>query len=574
MARLALLTRSHHKRVVLSTLVSMVSTLVMIIPPYMTKLLVDQVYPNQDETLLGIVVISTALVTILADLMVQARDYFISYMSMRMGLGTNFEFYRHVSGLDLSFFESRKVGEISARARDALDAVTGFIASANSLLANAITLAVFPPILFFVNWKLALLCLAVTPLSFGTNYLVARLNAKRERQVAALNAETNARKVEFLSGISTIQALSLEDRMLARIRGSSLDSARIRLGVVLWQRGSAFVAHALRAIGTLCYTWFGWSEVLAGTMSLGTFLAFSMYSGYLTGPINGLLGIVVNLPTFFVHLERFTEVYERRTRIESPRGALAKCEGVGGIALENVSFRYDSGSLVLEGLNLDIDQGSKVGIVGTSGAGKTTLVQLIPRFFDPTEGVVRIGGHDIRRYDVKWLRQQISYVQQEPFLFSGSILDNIAIAVGSREVDRAAIEDAAGKACIHDAIMRLPKGYDTPVGEWGRQLSQGQRQRIALARVLLRKTRIVILDEATSALDLPTEEELLDVLAQELRDCATIIVSHRPTAIRDADKVFLLDKKTIAAEGDFRSLLGSDSRLQGALSSSAGVPPA
>ena len=228
----------------------------------------------------------------------------------------------------------------------------------------------------------------------------------------------------------------------------------------------------------------------------------------------------------------------------------------GHISFQNVSFSYDTNRPTLCNLNLEVEPGKVIGIVGPSGAGKTTLVQLIPRFYDPIEGAVCIDGYDARQLDLQEMRGQISYMQQEAFIFSGSIFDNIAI--GDADADAARVEAAARKACIHETISGLEQGYNTQVGERGSRLSQGQKQRIALARVLIRSSPIVILDEATSSLDVETESRIFQILREELADSTTIVITHRLSAIKDADGIIVLNEGSICEQGTYDRLSSED----------------
>ena len=493
------LTRSHHKRLYLAVLVNLVLTVLMIVPPYMTKLLFDYVYPNRDETLLYVVLLSIALFACFSDLITQVKDYFVSFLNMSLSLGTNFEFYHHVSELDISFFNNRRVGEITSRAKDALESVGGIMQVASSFIMNSITLIIFPPILLYINWKLALLSLAVIPFDLVISYFISKHVAAKTRITSEINAEVNARKFEFLSGMRTIQALGVEQEVFNGIKDATIESTQIRIRMIFWQRVASFTINALRAVSVLFYGWYGWTSILSGNMSLGTYMAFTAYSGYLRGPIRGLLGLVSRIQVLLVHIDRFTEIYDLEPEIKTPPVPIRISQIYGHIFFQNVSFSYDANRPTLRNLNLEVEPGKVIGIVGPSGAGKTTLVQLIPRFYDPIEGAVCIDGYDTRQLDLQELRGQISYMQQEAFIFSGSIFDNIAI--GDVDTDAARVEAAARKACIHEVISSLEQGYNTQVGERGSLLSQGQKQRIALARVLIRSSPIVILDEATSSLE-------------------------------------------------------------------------
>ena len=482
----------------------------MLIPPYMTKLLLDQVYPNQDDSLLHVIVIATAALAIFSGLIYEVKDYFVSILNMRLGLGTNFEFYRHLSKMDIAFFSERQIGEIASRARDALTSVGGIIHIANSFITSSLTVLIFPPLLLWIDWKLALLSMMILPVDFAISLGVSRYSASRTRLTAEIDAEVSAKRIEFLGGMSTIQALSVEQDKLTEIEALTMNSARIRMTVVFWQKAAAFLAHSLGALTIMAYTWYGWTSILAGELSLGTYMAFTMYCGYLTGPIKGLLGIIPQLQVLLVHVDRFLEIYDLKPRIYSPTSPLSTARCPAEIVFDSVSFAYDRGPPVLEKIDLRVAAGATIAIVGPSGAGKSSLVQLVPRFYDPTEGSIQIDGTDLRRMDVHRLRGQIGYVQQSAFVFSGSVRENITL--GHRNPDQDSVEEAARQACLHDDIQEMEEAYETNVGEGGSRLSEGQKQRIVLARLFLHKSPVIILDEATSAIDLETESHLLGVL--------------------------------------------------------------
>ena len=421
---------------------------------------------------------------------------------------------------------------------------------------NSITLIIFPPILLYINWKLALLSLAVIPFDLIISYFISKHVAAKTRVTSEINAEVNARKIEFLSGIRTIQALGAEQEIFARIKNATIESTQIRIRMIFWQRAASFTINALRAISVLFYGWYGWTSILSGDMSLGTYMAFTAYSGYLRGPIRGLLGLVSRIQVLLVHIDRFTEIYDLEPKVKTPPMPIRISQVYGRVSFQNISFSYDMNQPTLRNLNLEVEPGKVIGIVGPSGAGKTTLVQLIPRFYDPIEGAVCIDGYDARQLDLQEMRGQISYMQQEAFIFSGSIFDNIAI--GDADADAALVEAAAGKACIHEVISSLEQGYNTQVGEQGSRLSQGQKQRIALARVLIRSSPIVILDEATSSLDVETESRIFQILREELADSTTIIITHRLSAIKDADEIIVLNEGSICEQGTYDRLSSED----------------
>jgi ABC-type bacteriocin/lantibiotic exporter with double-glycine peptidase domain len=559
LTRIMALSRSHHRRLYLVMIVNLGLTVLMVVPPYLTKIIFDQAYPNQDGTLVYVIVFTIAAFTVGADLVAQLKDYFVSYFNMRLSLGTHFEFYRHISMLGMDFFRRYTVGEIMARAKDALEAVGGAVQVINALFLNAMTLIVFPPILLYISWELALLALLAVPFDALLTYALARYTAGRTRRISEINAEASAMKIEFIAGISAVQALRLEQEMLAKIRRTMVDASKVRLKTVFWQKTVLFSVGALRALGVMAYTWYGWAGVIAGDLSLGTYIAFTAYSGYLIGPIKNLVGVVAKIQVLRVHVDRFLEVYDLEPAVRAPAQPLSGVDLDGDIAFESVSFSYGAGAPMLQNIDLRLERGKTYGIVGASGMGKTSLVQLIPRFYDPTAGRILLAGTDIRRLALDQLRSRVGYMQQDIHMFNGTLAENIA--AGCPSIGRAQVEAAAAKADMHAFITQMEHGYDTQVGERGCRLSQGQRQRLALARVLVRRAPIVLLDEATSALDLATEQSVLDAIRAEMGDCTVVLVTHRLSSFRATDEIVVLNQGRVRERGTYGKLMGEDSLL-------------
>ena len=399
----------------------------------------------------------------------------------------------------------------------------------------------------------AMIGLVVLPLDILLYFLMSKRIRRYTQALAEKRADVSAKNYESLSGIRTIQSLVLEDRMYDRLRNLVIESQNLNIKVGMTRQVLGFMTGTLRALGTLLYSYYGWHQVLGGTLSLGSFLAFTSYVGYLYTPIRKLVDMIQEVQTTLVHTNRFFEIYDLEPDIRDKPGAIELPPIRGRIAFRNIWFSYDGTEPILKDVSFEIQPGSTVALVGRSGEGKTTITHLIPRFYDPTSGTVLIDGHDVREVTLQSLRPQIGYVLQEPFLFHGTVRENIAC--GREDVPFSRIEEAARAAFAHEFIEKLPEGYDTPTGERGQKLSQGQKQRIVLARVLLLDTPILILDEATSALDAEAQWEIQKAVEAAKQGRTTLIIAHRLSTIRNADVIFVLEEGRIVEQGKHEELL-------------------
>jgi subfamily B ATP-binding cassette protein MsbA len=433
--------------------------------------------------------------------------------------------------------------------------ITSVLQIISTLIMNSLQLLIFPPILFLINWQLALISLAVLPFDTLLVILSSRYLRRLSLKLTELSAELTARNVESLSGIRTVQALGLEFKLYEKLHDLLARSAALRVRSAVVASLSGYAATLIRTGGALAYGWYGWTQVIGGGLSLGSFMAFSAYAGFLYGPIQNLIGLVHQTQMTLVHTGRFFEIYNLKPAIRDCPTIPAANPFRGEIQFRNVGFSYDGKVAVLQDINLGIRAGSTVALVGRSGSGKSTLAKLIPRFYDPSVGSVLIDGRDVRTMRLRSLRQQISFAMQGGTLFQGTVYENLTL--GSH-ASREEIEGAAGKASIHDFLSRLPEGYETVVGEGGLKLSEGQRQRIALARVLLVDSPILILDEPTAALDVNSEIHVQQALNTARNGRTTVIIAHRLSTIRQADEIVVLEGGRIAERGTHEVLMARE----------------
>jgi ABC-type multidrug transport system fused ATPase/permease subunit len=462
--------------------------------------------------------------------------------------------YSHLQALELGFFDSQQTGQLMSRATVDLQSIRFFLGYGLIFLTqNALTLLLAGAVMFAIKPWLAALALLPVPFVVLTAARFNRLSRPAVQEVQQRIAELTAEAEESVSGVRVVKAFAREQHMLGRFRRSV---GRVFDQNVYSTRLRAFYSPMLGfipSLGLAVVLLIGGRQVIAGGMTLGEFTAFYTYLVMLVGPMR-MLGMALGMAQRAVASgNRMFEILDRSPRIASPPDAVPLPRGAGRVELHGVTLRYNGSEPALTDVNLEVEAGRTVALVGPTGSGKTSLVALIARLYDPSEGEVVVDGADVRSVDVRSLRRGIAFVADDSFLFSASVSENIAYA--RPDASREEVEQAARRAQAHGFIERLPEGYDTLVGERGLTLSGGQRQRIAIARALLADPRILILDDATSSVDATTEAEIKRGLAEAMEGRTTLVVAHRLSTISLADEIVVMDAGRIVDRGTHDELL-------------------
>ena len=464
--------------------------------------------------------------------------------------------YSHVQRLSLAYHDHKQTGDLISRVTSDIDAIQSFIASGLlGALVNSLTLAGMVAVMFYLNWRFTLIALCVAPVLFAVVYTYTRRIKKASREVRKKEGEIISVIQEVLTSIRVVKAFAREEYERRRLEEESLESVEIALRARGMKAKLSPLVEIIVAIGTSVVLWFGANLVLAGGLSSGDLIVFIFYLGKMYKPMQDLSKMTDAYSKAAVGYERIREVLDSTQEVRDRPGACPAPRFRGRIELENVSFAYEPGVPVLHGVDLLIEPGQTAALVGPTGAGKTTLISLIPRFYEIASGRITIDGHDIRRFTQKSLRSQISFVLQETLLFHGPIWYNIAYGKPGAGPDE--IRRAARLANAAEFIDKMPDGYDTIVGERGTTLSGGQRQRIAIARAIIRDSPILILDEPTTGLDAASEALVFEALDRLMQGKTSIVIAHRLSTIRRAGVIFVLQGGAIVERGTHEQLLKS-----------------
>lgn len=537
---------------------SVILSFIGIVSAFYFRFLVDDVLYSGVLKTLHVVSLGYLIAIVFQSILTISRTQLILHVGSRIEATLNFDFFEHLLHLPLGFFARRKTGEVLSRIND-IHAIRQVLSSTGvGVLLDSLMLLIGGAFLVLTGGILTLI--AIVPVIFSTiiALMFIRPYKRMIREKAIIDAQKYSTMVESVNGISTIKALSSEEYAFECAEMKIVESTKKTIAIGRFANIENTVQMCLSQLGTLSVYWIGGLLILKGKMSLGELISFSILSGYFLGPLSRLLTLQPTLQEAFISASRMQDIMDEKCESEILSGkTTAKDLSKDDIVINDLSFSYDGDRLALENINLKIKAKSKIAFVGSSGSGKTTLIKLIMRFYDYNDGSITVGDTNIKDFETQSYRSKIAYVPQEVLLFSGTIKENI---VWGSSVPDELIITASKSVKAHTFIDKLKHRYETMIGEHGVTISGGERQRIALARAILRNPSIFIFDEATASLDAITEKEIMDNIYESIAvDKTTIIVAHKLSTIIKCDQIYVFDNGKIVESGTHDELLKSGS---------------
>ncbi|WP_411842276.1 ABC transporter ATP-binding protein [Salinicoccus sp. HZC-1] len=552
--------------IVLTIIIGILKFGIPLLLPLLIKYVIDSIILAEGLTvddrvnmLIRILLIFSFIFVIIRPPVEYFRQYLAQWTSNKILYDIRKKMYGHLQMLSAKFYSNSKVGEIISRVINDVEQTKDFIMTGlMNVWLDLVTIIIALVIMFYMNGELTLVSMIIFPFYiFGVWYFFGRLRRLTRDRSQAL-AEVQGFLHERIQGINVIKSFAVEKNEEGRFNERNSNFLEKATDHSRWTARSFSVVNTITDIGPLLVVGYGAYQVIQGNLTVGTLAAFIAYLDRLYGPLRRLVSSSTTLTQSIASMDRVFQLFDVKYDVKDREDAKELKHTDGNIEFSNVGFDYDGEDTnILKDINFNVKSGETVAFVGMSGGGKSTLVTLIPRFYDVTEGKVMLDNTDIRNYTIESLRNNIGLVMQDNILFSDSILENIMLA--NPDATEEEVIEASKKANAHEFIMDLPEGYHTEVGERGVKLSGGQKQRIAIARVFLKNPPILILDEATSALDLESESIIQDTLVKLSHNRTTIIVAHRLSTITHADRIFVMSNGKIKESGSHLELMNKQS---------------
>lgn len=542
-------------------LAAMLTTLMDLVPPWLIKVVIDDVIKAGNLPLLKWVIGALIGAYLFKNLLNLARIRFNNTLEQKVIYQMRDDVYRALQNLSISYFDNRATGEMMSRVNSDVNNLERIIIDGvEAIVMATLTLLGISVMLFAINWKLALLALLPIPLLVLGASIFTRKVHRLYHQLRQKLAQLNALLQDNLSGIREIMAFNRQEYERGRFNKKSEDYCATQLKVArLWSFYSPGMIF-LGSLGTVLILSFGAHQVVRGDMTIGELVAFLSYLALFYTPINQIHSVNHMLQHALASGERVFEIIDARPEVQEPKDPVTPASALNGerkvlgyVVFHRVSFNYREDVPVLQEVDFEVQPGEKIALVGPSGSGKSTIIKLLMRFYDVDQGGITIDGVDIRRFKLSYLRDQIAMVQQEPFLFNGTVRENILY--GDLLADQDRMIAAAKAARAHEFIVNLPEGYDTWIGERGVKLSVGQKQRLAIARALLKDPPIIILDEATSNIDTETEAKIQEALENLIQNRTTFIIAHRLSTLKHVDRILVIQNGRVVESGTHEELL-------------------
>jgi len=562
LARLARLAYPYRRRAVFSVVAMIAVTLSSLAVPYLLKVAIDGGIGAKDLSVLTwviVVFVGVSLVNLGASYL---QTYLTSWVGSHIIYDLRRQLFAHLQKLSLDFFSRQKTGWIVSRLTNDIDALDQLVTDGvTSLVTNSLTFIGAIVLLFILDWRLALATLTIMPLLIGATLVFRSRSARAYAQVRNKIGDVSAHLQESISGIRALKAFRREQSDYERLDVANAAYRDVNMRTVV-QSGLYFpFVEFMSAAAVIIVLWYGGSLIGGNTLEIGVLVAFIGYLNSFFDPLQQLSQLYNTFQASMAAVRKIYTVLDTEPDMLDAPDAVDLPDVRGEVELRDVTFGYDPERPVLHDVDLMIPAGKTVALVGATGAGKSTVIKLLARFYDPTEGAVLVDGHDLRQVTASSLREQLAVVPQEAFLFSGSVLDNIRFARPSADADE--VKRVARIVGVHDFVESLPDGYDTEVQEGGSALSTGQRQLISFARALLADPRILILDEATSSVDAESERRIERAMEVLFSGRTSVIVAHRLSTVRYADEILVIDGGRVVEHGTHDKLVAAGGRYAG-----------
>ena len=525
-----------------------------VLPPWLLKNVVDDVLIEKNGAMLNGLAIAIVLLFLLKNVASYGQNYLMSWAGQHAVMDLRLSLYAKIQSLSLTYLHKKRVGELLSRITSDVGHLQGLVSTTIvDLVVQTFTFFGMAGFLIYLNWKLTLFALLIIPVAFKVIHVASlRLRVVGhaiQKEIASLSAIA----YEALAAIRIIRSFATEDQELGRFRRQGDANVKALIHGTQIQATLQGAVEVILIFALALLLWVGGREVIAGTMTPGELIAFLGYLGFMVQPLRVVSRIVGNIQQTLASADRIFEILDLPDTLPVPEKPVYLKPLRGEIRFEDVWFSYEPGQWVLKGVSFTAAPGERIALVGPTGAGKTTIADLVPRFYDPQRGGVSVDGIDVRQLHPATLRKQIGIVPQDPVLLKGTMAYNIAY--GFEDATDEAVRDAARAAGIADFIEGLPEGYRTEVGERGVTLSGGQRQRIAIARAIIRDPRILILDAATPSLDTAVEHQIQEAMGLAMKGRTSLVIAHRLSTILDSDRILVVEDGHIAESGSHEELL-------------------
>lgn len=525
--------------------------------PWIIKDMVDQVLKEKNTDMLNYIVISIIVVFIIRGVAYYGQSYLMNYVGQRVIIDIRKAVFEKLQRLSLSFYDKNKTGTIMSYVTNDVNALqSAMVENVVEMVTESVILIASIVMMIYLDWRLFLVTFSTFPVVLLFIDQFGKRIRKSGSRIQEATADITSVLQETVSSARVIKSFVREEYEINRFDKENMNNFRANMKYAQLSATLTPTIEFVAAVGVTIILWYGGNSVIDGNITAGSLVAFLTYAVNISNPIKRLSRVIGNIQKALAAAQRVFDVLDLPELIQNAPDAKALPMAKGQVSFNNVSFAYNPGEQVLNNVSFTVQPGEMIAFVGPSGAGKSTVASLLPRFYDVTDGSITIDGEDIRRVTLKSLREQVGIVPQETVLFNGSVYDNILY--GRLDATQEEVEAAAKAANAHNFIMELPQGYQTMLGDRGVNISGGQRQRISIARAILKNPQILILDEATSALDTESERVVQEALDRLMIGRTSFVIAHRLSTIKNADKIMVLEKGSLAEQGTHEELMAKD----------------